>query len=361
MIKQKLLRFFTVSALSASGACGIAGQAADSGALWLPYFLEGDEVLPTYGASVAVDREGGIHAAYAIYTGEFQKKQPAFYAYCPGGYSERANWSFVRLGETVQDCRLALDPEGRPRLILFGPAGDPEEPSRMRYQYAQCNEGWTDAANWTLTTVSTPIESAATRELNNNRYFAISPQGTLAFLHWRRIDYYHDGLVLTSCSGDGTNARNWTETLLTSDNTDRPSLAFSPDGRPRLLFGLFDNADLYLAYAQSDSDWTDPGQWSAVILAKIHGSTSYSLQTDSQGRPHAAFSAGSFAAAPFDSGQLYYFWCTEGSATDAANWHFVNVGAGFSAGGVDLALDAQGRPRITYEAAQGLAYVWTAA
>jgi hypothetical protein len=60
-------------------------------------------------------------------------------------------------------------------MILFGPVGNPDTPSRMRYQYAECKAGWTNAANWTLTTVATPVETVAMREFDRNRYFAIMP------------------------------------------------------------------------------------------------------------------------------------------------------------------------------------------
>jgi len=337
----------------------LLGHDGNSGALWLPYLLSNDGALPTYGTSVAVDAQGGIHAAYAIYTGTDQGKQPAIYAYCPGNPASRADWTFVRLGESVQDVRLALDPAGHPRLLLFGPKPDPDSTFRVQYQYAACDSGWTNAANWTITTLATPIEAIATREYDNNRYFAISRQGKAAFVYTDTSNNNHPGTFYMSCSAGHTNAANWTETTLTSSfNFDKPSLAFSPDGRPRLAFGLFYDDELYLTYAECNGEDTNPTDWSMTLLSKIHGSAMYNLQSDGNGNPRLALSSGSYASAPFTDHQLYYLWCNHEATASATNWSFNNVGLFLTSGTVDLALDAQGRPHLSYLVAEGLGYAW---
>jgi hypothetical protein len=117
--------------------------------------------------------------AYCLYLGaDLGGLRPAIYAYCPNSSSDRASWSFVALGDNVQDARLALDPQGRPRLLLFGPAGDPEAPDRMRYQDAERNGRWTNPSNWT-----------------------ISPQGTVALIHTEKVDYDSEHPVYVSCAG----------------------------------------------------------------------------------------------------------------------------------------------------------------
>jgi hypothetical protein len=77
-----------------------------------------------------------------------------------------------------------------------------------------------------------------------------------------------------------------------------------------------------------------------------------------RGEPRMAFSSGAFAEAPFSSYQLYYLWCTNGCASSAANWTFNNVGIPLTAGGVDLALDNQDRPRIAHLTGEGLSFTW---
>jgi hypothetical protein len=338
-----------------------AVAASDAGAIWLPYFLGEESVLPTYGASVAVDANGAMHAAYAIYLGADGQERPAIYAYCARGCEDRANWTFTMIGQAVQEVRLELDPEGRPRLMLFGPEGDPHTNNRMRYQYAECLGDCADAAQWKIITVATPIEAIGLREFKNNRYFAIGPQGQAAFVYTDTPDNNHVGTFFVSCVRDCTEAANWTETTLTTDDVfNKPSLVFTREGRPRLAFGANDwsSLDLYLAYAECEGDGTNPDDWSATILTSIHGSAMYALQVDAEGKPRIAFASGSYAAAPFADHQLYFLWCKEGAATDPANWSFNNVGLYLTLGAVDLALDSQDRPRLTYLTSQGLGFGW---
>src|SRR5262245_59407340 len=79
-------------ALAVCGPCGpiapsvTAGRvpattraaSGSAGAVWLPYYTADNRLLPTYGASVDVDATGGLHVAYAVYTGSEHR---ATYAY----------------------------------------------------------------------------------------------------------------------------------------------------------------------------------------------------------------------------------------------------------------------------------------
>jgi hypothetical protein len=333
----------------------------DVGKLWLPFTLTDSSVLPTYGASVAVDANGGNHAAYALYTGtDEQGNQPATYTYCPSQCSDPQKWTSVHLGEAVQEVRLALDQYGHPRLMLFGSVYDPTFP-RKRYQYATCNSACTNAANWTLTTIATPIEAVGTREYDNNHYFAMDKQGRPAFIYTDTYQNDHPGTFYLSCQSSCTNFNQWTETTLLSGAIDKPTLTFSPSGQPRLAFGYYDqDQNLYLAYAQCDAGCTDANNWSAVSLAQLHGTAKYNLQVDSNGNPRLGFYSGSYGYAPFDPQQLYYLWCNTGCTTDAGNWFLSNTNMPFGSGdGVDIALDKLNRPRLSFQiAGKGLGYAW---
>lgn len=325
--------------------------------LWLPYFVGAEEPLPTYGTSVAIDAEGGIHAAYAVYAGSDSGRRPAVYAYCPGDCSTPSNWTHVRLGETVQDVRIALDPEGHPRLLLFGPKPDPETQFRVQYQYAACDSGCDTPAGWTLTTLATPIEAVATREENSNRYFAISREGRAGFIYTDTTNNGHPGTFFVSCASGCTDSANWIETPLTTQFLlDKPSLAFAPDGRPILAFGLSTADGLSLGYAEATGDGTHPDEWRSLGIIPIHGSTVFSLQSDTLGRPRLAVASGSYAAAPFESHQLYYLWCEGDCAGDLGNWFYHAVGDGLASGSASLALDAQNHPHIAYLDSGGLQY-----
>jgi hypothetical protein len=343
-----------------SGGAGGGEGGSDRGSLWLPFTLGDGSLLPTYGASLAVDRRGGLHVVYAIYTGVDEHGQkPAIYAHCAVHCGDKANWSYTRIGEAVQEARLVLDANGRPRLLLFGPVDDPDWP-RMRYQYAACNAGCTNSASWTITTLATPVEPTATREYNNNRYFAIDRQGHPAFIYTDTIQNNHPGTFYVSCQANCTDASQWDETMLSEGLFDKVSLAFSPGGQPRLAFGFFDeNADLYLSYAQCDANCDDGANWVGTTLVQIHGTAKYSLAVDTHGRPRIGVYTGSYAYDPFQSQQLNYLWCDSGCSA-GQNWFFAGTGLPFGSGdGVDLALDGQDRPRMSFETAgQGLGYAW---
>jgi hypothetical protein len=333
-----------------------------AGAIWLPFTLPNQDLLPTYGISLAVDNRGGMHAAFAIYTGtDEQQLKPATYAYCAAFCMEKSSWAFVHLGDDVQDVRLALDASGRPRLLLFGPVYDPTF-ERMRYQYAACDSACTNVGSWTITTLVTPIEPVATREYQNNRYFALDHQGHPVFVYTDTWQNDHQGTFYMSCLVNCTESSQWTETML-SGNTlyYKPSLAFSPDGKPRLAFGFFDaNNDLFLAYVQCDVDCTVPDNWSGQYFHPIHGTAMLNLQVDSLGRPRLGLFSGSYATAPLESNQLYYLWCNFGCTESGENWSVANTGLPYGSGdGVDLVLDSQDRPRMSFQiAGHGLGYTW---
>jgi len=298
---------------------------------------------------------------YAIYTGTNDiGQQPATYAYCADQCGNKINWSFTPIGEAVQDARIALDASGRPRLMLYGPVDDPTWP-RMRYQYAVCNAGCTNSAGWTITTIATPIEPTATREYNNNHYFAMDSQGHPAFIYTDSIQNNHVGTFYLSCQTNCSDANQWTETTLTTGALfDKVSLAFSPSGQPRLAFGFFDaNDDLLLSFAQCAANCTDGANWSGTSLVQIHGSTKFSLAVDTNGRPRLGVYSGSYAYAPFQPQKLLYLWC-DSACNTAQSWYFTDIGLPLGSGdGVDLALNELNQPRLSFEtSSQGMGYAW---
>lgn len=362
---------YTLTATNAHGSVTAkttvtVGATSAAGALWLPYTITENEPLPTYGADAAVDNNGGMHAAYAIYIGADQGQRPASYAYCAAECAALANWTRIALGADVQDVRLALDPAGHPRLMLFGPIADPNSPwPRFQYQYAECNTVCTDVANWTLTTIATPIEPVATREDDNNHYFTIDPQGSPAFIYTDTNQNNHPGTFYLSCQANCTNAGNWVETALTTAFLlDEPSLAFSPSGQPRLAFGWFDKQDDYpkMAYMQCDNDCTNAANWQLVTFHRIHGTAQFSLAVDTNGRPRLALYTGinhTFDPDDFDLHSLYYFWCNTDCGGAGNDWSYAKIQLPLMVGGeIDLALDAQNRPRVSYLEAVGLVYTW---
>jgi hypothetical protein len=84
------------------------------------------------------------------------------------------------------------------------------------------------------------MESVATREEDNNRYFAISPQGEVAFIYTDTLNNQAAGSYYMSCPDGCTDLDNWTQTTLsTTLLVNQPSLAFSKQGNPRIACGIF--------------------------------------------------------------------------------------------------------------------------
>jgi hypothetical protein len=165
------------------------------------------------------------------------------------------------------------------------------------------------------------------------------------------------------CRENCTDASQWTETILSGSLYDKVSLGFSPTGQPRLAFGFFDeDQNLYLSYIQCEANCTDGANWGGTTLVQIHGSAKYNLAVDSAGRPRMAVYTGSYAYAPFSSLELFYLWC-DSTCELSESWFFAGAGLPSGSGdGVDLALDGQDRPRMSFETAgQGLGYAWCTA
>jgi hypothetical protein len=79
---------------------------------------------------------------------------------------------------------------------------------------------------------------------------------------------------------------------------------------------------------------------------------------DSSDRPRLALYTGSYAIPELQTHHLYYLWCNE-TCTDPAHWWRGDIALpGLVGGGIDLALDRQNRPRISYLNAAGLSYAW---
>jgi len=333
-----------------------------AGAAWLPYTATDGDLRPTYGGSVGVDSQGGIHVAYAIYSGEDQGARPVTYGYCPSNCGERASWRFAHLGNIVLDARMLLDGAGHPRMLLYGEQQFTD--TTKLYQYASCDSGCTDSANWTISTLTQVSDLGGTREEMNNRYFALDAQGHPAFVYVDTASEHFGTFYATCAEATCQDASVWYEGQIAGVQLLQPALAFTPQGQPRVVAQAFDSDnENYLWYAQCDADCTTGENWGYMRLQPTHGSASHSLQVDAQGRVRLAWASGSYASAPFQPHELYFFWCDSGCTEDGANWGYAQVNLSFHAGGtIDMQLDAQGRPRIAYdELLDGLGYAWCVA
>ncbi|MCZ7570512.1 MAG: hypothetical protein M5U01_18250 [Ardenticatenaceae bacterium] len=357
---------YTLTATNAAGTAtartvvdvrsGTGGD--DGGVLWLPFFSADGTPLHTYGTSLAVDGAGGIHVTYSIWIGDDAGRRPAYYAYCPAACTDKNHWAQTRLGDGVQDVRLALDPAGHPRLLLY--TSHPED-LLHDYQYAACDSGCTDSARWTITTVATSEDIGAGRSNQVDRYFALDPQGRPRFI-------YHDGAgdhfgtFYAACDSSCTLAGRWSEVLLTQEWLWTPSLTFTATGEPRFAAHFLrsdPDSVSKLVYIECDATCK---RTAGVVLVDLGGFPSFSLRLDASNRPRIAVFTSNVP--PWDQtppDTLFYLSCNTACADPEANlWnHHTLAFARPVDGGLDLILDRANRPRIAYQAGgYGLAYAW---
>lgn len=343
------------------------------GALWLPYRRSDNKVLPTYGASVAVDAQGGIHAAYSLLSATNEAEGGTVtYAYCPANCTIKANWNFVHLGDGVE-ARIQVDAQGHPRLVMMT-AGAPEgQAQHLYFSYGVCDTGCTDAANWTLTPLVHTLDCIACvggREPINHHYFALDPAGHPAFVFPAidPADNSHAKLYYISCMAEPTTctqSEQWAPIQIGDGSYPyQPSLIFAGVGQPRLAYQIGNSLHSELYYLQCDQDcqtgnWT----WQQIAAISTRLTVRFSLAVNKQNQPRLAFYASyeNKDPSPFADGLLYYIWCDANCTNNQDGaWQWSPIGLPELAGEDPvLALDQQGQPRMAYMTHnQGLGYSW---
>jgi hypothetical protein len=323
----------------------------------------------TYNAATAIDAQGVVHLAF--FTSDERHRdaplgQPAFYTSCAAGAAACADpqhWaSLVQIDSAVNEVQIAVTSDGRPRLLLRlnGARG-------YDYHYWGCEGQCGNADQW----AGAYITNAAGVELRNadlpQHSFALDAQDRPRFVYgnsWGNGRTH--GIYYAFCdAADCTDPAGWQEALLeTMQNktisADYTALAFDGD-QPRFVTrvtvsGLADR----LAYFACDQGCDDPTSWASTALQHPEGRqwANWDLALDAAGKPRVALYD---MPAPdiFVGGKLYYGWCTASCAAPDAPFQIVQVASGEGMN-VDLAIDAQGRTHMVYDAGQRgtLGEVW---
>ncbi|HWQ14453.1 MAG TPA: hypothetical protein VNL77_16755 [Roseiflexaceae bacterium] len=337
-------------------------------------------------ADVAIDAAGGMHAAYAYFTAHVEHP-PAVYTYCPGPASAcatPAGWSAVQLGDLANEVQLALTPAGQPRLLIV--TSSTVFPGGKDYYYAACDAGCTSQAGWTLTLILS-TDGTAIQDVNNDRLpqrsFALDPQGRPRFVYQDRNYLHaepdHIGAYYAWCDEQCTDAANWFEVRIGRaieeqfrrdyEIFDTPALAFTADGSPRLVarvFGFNEDgsaAPSGLYYFACDAACDTHEGWQRVFLLDTGGGSfphpTWDLALTADGRPRIALFTGDGLQQDEIENRLLYLWCDE-ICLDQAGWFFNFVGLARGSGqSADLELDGAGRPRTAWITSLGdLGYAW---
>jgi hypothetical protein len=310
-----------------------------------------------------------MHIAYIRYAAPMDNP-PVYYGYCPGPAAkciDPAAWSLVTFAGQAGRVELALTSTGKPRLLYqtdYYVNG-----ASSAYTYAECNGICADPAAWTVGRVTEHADSDVYESDVAHHEFALDPQDRPRFIF--ATDYYNSAprvprtLYYMACDASCADPASWTKTDLNPSNNndifERPVLAFTPQGQPRVLtervVGGGTPTSIY--YMTCDVDCTSVSNWWQMpLLTRGYGTNpSWDLEINAQGGLRAAV----YQGVPDGGGnaQLYYIGC-DADCLNLNAWFgqpLLSNGAGENP---DLELDTQGRPRIAYNTAagKGLSYLW---
>lgn len=306
---------------------------------------------------LAVDASGGTHLAYYYREPDVENRPThAVYAYCATQCDQDASWQQVGLGSRVRDVELELTPSGQPRLLVT--AESTVFAGGKDYAYAACDANCTQPAGWTYTRVASATTPFDSDDALAQHPFELDSFGAPRFVYYdEHRAAAHAGLFLASCDARCDDATQWQELLLTKKNVRgeerayHPSLAFSPDDRPRVIsaeFFAIGSTEAALGYLACERYCDDSANWERVVLAPrgTGAHASADLAVDLGGSPRIAFYQD---ALPGGRGDRLFWMACDGSCLQPDSWVTVDLGLGPSAGQEpDIELDGQGRPWIAY-------------
>jgi hypothetical protein len=153
---------------------------------------------------------------------------------------------------------------------------------------------------------------------------------------------------MNRCDAGCATASDWYTTTVNTPGLrpDVLQLVFDGNDRPRVL-GYDDNGPS-LVYAQCDGNCSVAANWGSVGLFDPGYYSSwdngYTLRRDAQGRPRIAY-----YRADSNNNVLHYAWSNSNALT-VTGWfsYTLNYPSNRDDWAVDLALDSQGRPRVTF-------------
>ena len=313
----------TMEVLGAGGGGG--GNPAPAGGAVFPDLAEGTN---GDGPVLLSDAAGTLHLLYTAVTADSKGVYPIRYGTCSSNCSTEAGWTFTTVGDAGLwggYGQLALGADGRPRVLYFDRKDLDEDGS---FVYASCDAGCANPANWTKETANVPRPLGY--QLDDSPYFALAPDGTPAFVYIAPA-----GTLYAYRSGG-----RWATTELSEGGLFNASLAFTSGSRARLVFhytGADDES--YLAYLECSDKTCQDFTYDNLPVALGYRTDSV-LRLNAQDAPRILHYSGE---------TLQYLWC-DAACAKAVSWSATDLGtgAGDGADGVDLALDAAGKPHISY-------------
>jgi hypothetical protein len=258
------------------------------------------------------------------------------YWMCDGNCTEAVQWSAAAVGAAFARTTgwgepfsrfFALDHLGRPRFVYYDAGADVNDPHWGAF-YAYCDADCGSAANWQEVRL---LDDAYAREFA----LAFNPTGQprLAYTSYDP-DAIAQYAAYAECNASCGSAANWAALWLadtaSASVTEFATLALRTDssGRPRLALytgtglggTLAPNTLYYLSCAAAPC--TQGQSWRALNLGlpSTHGEAGVDLALDGQNRPRLAYHA------PLAAGfGLHYAWCNANCETSAQGWQYQEI------------------------------------
>lgn len=309
------------------------------------FFLPTGEPDNTAAPTIAVDPRGNTHAVYPAYAGG-----GAYYAFCEGGCASPDLVKVVRFPTdgTVTNAMIALDAQGRPRILLA---------SYAKVEYATCDTNCLDPSGWKVGTV---VAHGAEQDVTGEA-LALDPQGRPRFILHTYKAYLGIGqkdpkTYYMTCDADCTSAAAWSTNLISAtDIWESSTLRFDATGRPRVAavgpVEIDGTRHEMAVYYECNGDCTTEAGWTGIGLGPVYESEleavtikpTVTMALAKSGAPRIAF----MARTPEDGKAIVYMTCDADCTAD--NWNAVVVSRHESLNsGLDLALDADDHPRLVY-------------
>ncbi|WP_146210214.1 hypothetical protein [Vitiosangium sp. GDMCC 1.1324] len=310
------------------------------------FFLPTSKGDNTAAPALALDGKGGLHTVYPAYAGG-----GAYYAFCANGCQRAEDVSSVHFDTegTVTNAMLALDAQGRPRVLLSAYA---------KVYYASCDSSCTDPKAWKVTAI---LDHAGKKEVSGPA-FALDPQGRPRFLLHTYLTYLGigQGAPLTeyvTCDQNCQDPSAWKVNRISDQIWHHSELRFDAEGHPRagtiVRFVNSDNSTThYGSYVECRGDCTQEADWNGTTLGVSYSSETeavrmqpaIALALTSSGKPRVLL----LARSADNQKQLAYLSCDEGCISNSGWSSLALDNSAKIDDGLDLALNAQGHPRIVY-------------
>ncbi|MFT3917714.1 MAG: hypothetical protein QM704_27620 [Anaeromyxobacteraceae bacterium] len=336
---------------AALGACGGGGDASGNGGkpgvgASSAFFLPTGEPENTTDPHVEVDGQGNLHMIYRAYGGGL-----AYYGSCAAGCASPADVKVVvfQAEASVSHMALALTKAGKPRVLLS---------TMQRVHYLACDGDCTQPAAWDAATV---LEHGGKYEVSGEA-LALTPDGAPRFLFHTYRTYAGIGqgapeTFAMGCDAGCLEPASWGAAKIADQLWQANALRIDAAGVAHLAtvvsqVDLDMGLDDYGAYLEcSDGDCGSPASWQGTGLLRAFSSRwiegidpAVSLALTADGHPRVALLSKDAAG----KRNLSWFSCDDGCTSGSRFSGGVLVQSDALDAGLDLALDAAGRPRLAY-------------